>query len=105
MPTIQRRDVSISDVGSRISACSTPVHAGVDGEDGLIGSLPPIAGGTGIPISGQLRIGRKWTFKGKVHSYLNARCEVGHFDAKGSFKFKDGTFLSAAFLRPCQVRG
>ncbi|MBA3866277.1 MAG: hypothetical protein H0X42_08015 [Solirubrobacterales bacterium] len=81
------------------------MHAGVDGEDGLIGSLPPIAGGTGIPISGQLRIGRKWTFKGKVHSYLNARCEVGHFDAKGSFKFKDGTFLSAAFLRPCQVRG
>jgi hypothetical protein len=67
-------------------------------------TIPKIAGGAGIPISASIHIGRKWTFKGKKYSYLNARCEVGHFDARGSFLFKDGTFLHAEFLRPCSVR-
>lgn len=67
-------------------------------------TIPKIAGGAGIPISASIRIGRRWTFRGRKYSYLNARCEVGHFDAKGSFFFKDGTALHAEFLRPCSVR-
>ncbi len=66
--------------------------------------IPPIAGGYGIPISVKGKVGRKWTFEGKEHSYLNARCEIGYLEAKGQFFFKDGTFLSGTFARPCKVR-
>ncbi len=52
----------------------------------------------------RLKIGRKWTYKGKRHSYLNARCENGKLQAKGEFTFTDGTFLSGTFIRPCEVR-
>jgi hypothetical protein len=67
--------------------------------------VPKIAGGAGIPISGSIRIGRKWTYKGKKHSYVNARCADGRLQAQGEFTFKDGTLLRGGFLRPCQVRG
>jgi hypothetical protein len=66
--------------------------------------IPPIAGGYGIPISGHLKIGRKWTYKGQDHSYVNASCPDGHLQARGSFTFSDGTALSGTFLRPCSVR-
>src|SRR5260221_7194945 len=36
--------------------------------------IPKIAGGAGIPISGSLRVGRRWTFKRQKHSFVNARC-------------------------------
>ena len=65
--------------------------------------IPKIAGGAGIPISGSLRVGRKWTFKGKKHSYINARCADGHFQATGKFGFKDGTRLRGQFVTPCQI--
>jgi hypothetical protein len=67
--------------------------------------IPKIAGGAGVPISGFLRIGRKWTYKGARHSYVNARCETGRLQARGEFTFDDGTYLSGTFLRPCEVRG
>jgi hypothetical protein len=67
--------------------------------------IPRIAGGYGIPISGSLTIGRKWTYKGVKHSYISARCENGRLQAKGEFSFGDGTELSGTFLRPCTVRG
>jgi hypothetical protein len=66
--------------------------------------IPKIAGGAGVPISGHLKIGRKWTYKGVRHSYVNARCETGRLQARGQFEFNDGTFLSGTFLRPCTVR-
>ena len=65
--------------------------------------IPKIAGGYGHPVSGHLTIARKWTFKGKKHSYVNARCETGHLQARGEFTFKDGTFLTGTFFRPCKV--
>jgi hypothetical protein len=68
-------------------------------------TIPTIAGGSGIPISGHLNIGRQWTYKGKRYSYVNARCETGHLQARGEFEFKDGTFLAGDFLKPCRVRG
>jgi hypothetical protein len=78
--------------------------------DGVYGyrtkaTIPKIAGGAGVPISGSLKIGKKWTYKGKKYSYINARCETGHLQAKGEFEFSDGTFLTGTFLRPCTVRG
>jgi hypothetical protein len=67
--------------------------------------IPKLAGGYGIPISGKIRIGRKWTYKGKKHSYINARCPDGRLQAIGSFGFKDGTQMQGSFLTPCQIRG
>jgi hypothetical protein len=77
--------------------------------DGIYGyrteaTIPPIAGGAGVPISGHLKIGRKWTYKGHRYSYVNARCETGHLQARGEFTFSDGTLLTGTFLRPCSVR-
>lgn len=65
--------------------------------------IPKIAGGAGIPLSGSLRVGRKWTFKGKKHSYIKARCADGRFQATGKFGFKDGTRLQGQFITPCQI--
>jgi hypothetical protein len=67
-------------------------------------TIPAIAGGAGVPISGFLRVGKRWTYKGKRYSYVNARCETGHLQARGEFTFKDGTFLSGTLVRGCQVR-
>lgn len=67
--------------------------------------IPPIAGGSGIPLEGHLRIGRRWTHKGKRLSYVNARCATGRLQARGEFKFKDGTVLSGTIFKPCQVLG
>jgi hypothetical protein len=67
-------------------------------------TIPEIAGGSGVPVSGWLKIGRKWTYRGKRYSYVNARCETGRLQARGEFTFSDGTFLSGTFFRPCTVR-
>lgn len=67
--------------------------------------IPKIANGAGIPISGSIRIGRKWTYKGVKHSYINARCPDGRLQATGKFSFNDGTLLRGSFLNPCQTKG
>lgn len=67
--------------------------------------IPRIAGGYGIPLSGSIRVGREWTFKGKKHSFVNARCADGRLQAVGEFGFKDGSLLKGSFVSPCQVRG
>jgi hypothetical protein len=66
--------------------------------------IPPIAGGYGVPTAGHLKIGRQWTHRGRRYSYVNARCETGHLQARGQFTFSDGTFLSGSVFKPCQVR-
>jgi hypothetical protein len=67
--------------------------------------IPKIANGYGIPISGSIRVGRKWTYKGEKHSFINARCPDGRLQAIGEFSFKDGTRMKGTFLSPCQTRG
>jgi len=66
--------------------------------------IPKIANEYGHPTSGNLTIDRKWTFKGKKHSYVNARCETGHLQARVEATFKNGDFLSGVFIRACKVR-
>ncbi len=80
------------------------IHEGVYGYR-TKATIPPIAGGAGVPISGHLRIGRRWTYKGHDYSYVNARCETGHLQAKGEFTFTDGTFLSGSFFGPARCGG
>jgi hypothetical protein len=78
--------------------------------------IPKIAGGYGHPISGSAKVGVKWNYKGKEHSYINARCETGHFLVHGEFSFKGGpeetpaqaeakdSVFRANFILPCKVR-
>ncbi len=66
--------------------------------------IPPIAGGYGIPISAKGKVGRKWTYKGVRHSFLNARCETGRLQARGKFSFSDHTVLNGGVILPCAVR-
>ncbi len=61
-----------------------PIHDGIYGYR-TKATIPPIAGGYGVPISGIVRIGKKWTYKGRHYSYVNARCETGKLQAKGEF--------------------
>ena len=79
------------------------IHNGVYGYRTKV-KIPKIAGGAGHPLSGSAKIGRIWTFKGKKHSFINARCETGHLQARAEFVFKDGNILHGTFLRPCEVR-
>jgi hypothetical protein len=79
------------------------IHQGIYGYR-TKATIPKIAGGAGIPISGHIRIGKKWAYKGRRYSYVNARCETGKLEAKGEFSFNDGTRLSGIFLKPCSVR-
>lgn len=65
--------------------------------------IPKLVNGYGHPVSGFIRIGRQWTYKGKRHSYISASCENGRLQARGKFGFEDGTLLSGTFLRPCKV--
>lgn len=79
------------------------IHNGVYGYR-TIAAIPKIAGGYGHPISGHLTVGKHWTYKGKKHSYVNARCETGHLQAKVGVTFQEGTFLSGTFIKRCKAR-
>jgi len=79
------------------------IHKGVYGYR-TEAKIPPIAGGSGIPISGSLKVGRRWTYRGVHHSYVNARCATGHLQARIEVGFKDGTLLNGTLFRPCTVR-
>jgi hypothetical protein len=79
------------------------IHNGVYGYR-TSAEIPKIAGGAGHPISGHLTVSRHWTYKGKRHSYVNARCETGRLQARAGVTFADGTVLTGAFLKKCTVK-
>ncbi len=68
-----------------------------------VATLPRIAGGAGVPLYGELTIGRTWTYKGKKLSYINAECPDGRLEAEGTFGFEDGTSLTGSFVKKCTV--
>jgi hypothetical protein len=78
------------------------IHNGIYGYR-VKAKIPKIAGGYGHPVSGRLTVDRKTRVKGKLHSYVNARCEIGRLQARGKFVFKNGTRLSGTFFRPCKA--
>lgn len=69
-----------------------------------IARIPKIAGGAGHGVSLRGTVGRKWTHKGRRRSYVNARCETGHLQARLAISFKDETFLTGTFVKGCTVR-
>ncbi len=81
-----------------------PIRNGIYGYRTQV-TIPQIAGGSGIPISGHLTIGRKWTYKRHHYSYVNARCEVGFLQTHGLLTFSNGYLLSGTLFEPCTARG
>jgi hypothetical protein len=75
-----------------------------DGRYGFktVAEVPKIAGGFGVPTYGRLSIGREWNYKGKRLSYANAGCPDGRLQAKGQFRFRDGTFMQGTLFKPCK---
>lgn len=66
-----------------------------------VASVPKIAGGSGSVKSFSLKIGKKYTYKGKKHSILSLKCPDGKIQAAATAVFADGTRASAEFLRAC----
>lgn len=96
---------------------SSPVSAAVvvpvtvskihNGRYGLktVAKVPKIAGGYGSPLSFSLKVGRKFTYKGKKQSYLLAKCPDGHLQAKGVGIFSGNLRLAGSLVRSCTPKG
>ncbi|HET8639425.1 MAG TPA: hypothetical protein VFL89_04155 [Solirubrobacterales bacterium] len=90
------------------------VHKGRYGLS-TVSKIPVIAGGSGSVLSFNIEFGKKYTYKGKKRSYIEARCTDGHFNAKvikAIFKDEDRTApengtttLSGTVIRPCTPKG
>jgi hypothetical protein len=72
-----------------------------------VASIPKIAGYAGSVKAFSLTFQKKmFTYKGKKHGYLLARCADGHFDAQVEALFHDGTELGPAkIVRACTPKG
>jgi len=66
--------------------------------------FPKIANDYGSPISGRLKIEKKWMYKGKLLSVANARCADGRLQARIELTFKDDTFLQGSAFKRCTIR-
>lgn len=83
----------------------TKVH---NGRYGLktIAKVPKIANGSGSVLSFDLKIGKRYTYKGKKVSVLSAKCADGKLQAKATSKFLDGTQVGPATItRACTPTG
>jgi hypothetical protein len=76
------------------------IHKGRYGLES-IASIPKIAGGSGSVTSFNLKIDKKYTYKGKKVSILTAKCPDGKLQAHATAVFSDGTRASTEFVRPC----
>lgn len=55
--------------------------------------IPKIAGGAGSVTMFDLRVGRRYTYKGRKKSFLAASCPTGTWWTRGEAQFEDGTKL------------
>ena len=77
------------------------------GRYGLLATakIPRIAGGSGSVTSFNLKVVKKYRFKGKKLSILNLRCADGKVQARGEARFSDGTKAKAEVIRTCTPTG
>jgi hypothetical protein len=65
--------------------------------------VPVIAGGAGSVVAANIEMGRTYTFMGRRRSVFSGRCPDALIQARGTFKYSDGTLLSGTVLRPCKT--
>jgi hypothetical protein len=66
--------------------------------------VPPIAGGRGSLTHVDLKVGKRYRFRGAERSYVSARCSDNVLETQGRFSFADGTVIEGAVAKPCHVR-
>lgn len=66
--------------------------------------FPPIAGGYGAITHFDFKFDRRWTYRGRKLSYINARCEIGRLQARFRAEFSDGSKVAGTFVHPCRAR-
>ena len=67
----------------------------------IAAKVPKIAGGAGSATMFDLKVGRKYTYKGKRKSFLVAGCPTGTWLTKGNVEFSDGTRLGITHPFSC----
>lgn len=87
-----------------VPAKITRIH---DGRFGMRiqATAPRIAGGSGSVTEFELKVGRRYAYKGKEKSFLSASCPTGSWMAKGEARFVDATTLHIAHVFPCTPEG
>lgn len=87
-----------------VPATVTRIHRGRFGLH-IAAKIPKIAGGAGSPTSFELKIGRRFTYKGRQKSFLSAGCPSGHWVTKGQVRFSDRTQTGLTHVFPCTPEG
>lgn len=85
-------------------ATVTRIHKGRFGLR-IEAQIPKIAGGSGSVTKFDLRVGRRFTYKGERESYLTASCPTGQYVTEGEVNFDDGTELGLTHAFPCTPKG
>ncbi len=67
--------------------------------------VPRIAGGFGSVTHFELKVGRRYAYKGRRKSFLEAGCPTGTWRVKGHAEFADGTALGLTHLFSCTPQG
>ena len=82
----------------------TKIHNGPYGTKS-VASVPMIAGGSGSVTAFNIKVNKKFTYKGKKVSVLTAKCPTGKLLAHGKAVFSDGTSAEAGIVRTCTPKG
>jgi len=65
--------------------------------------IPLIAGGTGALKEFQVKIDKKWRFKGEKRSFISGKCPNSKkLKARGKFTYRDGESLTAFAKQTCK---
>ena len=85
-------------------ATITRIHRGRFGLH-IAAKIPKIAGGSGSVTDFKLKVGRKFTYRGRKKSFLVAGCPTGTWVTKGNVLFEDGTKLGITHPFSCIPAG
>ena len=66
--------------------------------------VPPIAAGRGSLVHLDVKVGKRYRYRGSERSYTTARCGDGIFRTHGRFTFADGTVIDGSVEKACTVR-
>lgn len=86
------------------TATVTRIHRGRFGLQ-ITAQIPKIAGGAASVTKFELKIGRKFTYKGQEKSFLVGSCPTGSWVTEGSVLFTDGPEMGLKHEFPCTPVG
>jgi hypothetical protein len=87
-----------------VRATVTRIHRGRFGLR-LQAHIPKVAGGAGSATAFDIKIGRRYTYKGRKKSFLSASCPTGSWATKGSLLFSDKSRLGFTHIFTCTPEG